>query len=97
MTQKMINPIVIALVFCMFVAILGLFGEIEATYTLGNCEVVEINEDIATVEDNRGNAWSFYIDADSELNVGDEVDLVMDNNHTDHTRKDDEIKRVKFS
>lgn len=97
MTRKMINPIVIALVFCMFFAILGLFGEIEATYTLGNCEVVEIEGDIATVEDNRGNAWSFYIDTDSELNVGDEVDLVMNNNHTDHTRKDDEIKRVKFS
>lgn len=97
MTQKMINPIVIALVFCMFFAILGLFGEIEATYTLGNCEVVEIEGDIATVEDSRGNTWSFYIDTDSELNVGDEVDLVMDNNHTDHTRKDDEIKRVKFS
>ena len=97
MTQKMINPIVIALVFCMFFAIIGLFGEIEATYTLGNCEVVGIEGDVATVEDNRGNTWSFYIDTDSELNVGDEVDLVMDNNHTDHTRKDDEIKRVKFS
>ena len=93
----MINPIVIALVFCMFFAIIGLFGEIEATYTLGNCEVVGIEGDVATVEDNRGNTWSFYIDTDSELNVGDEVDLVMDNNHTDHTRKDDEIKRVKFS
>ena len=97
MTQKMINPIVIALVFCMFFAIIGLFGEIEATYTLGNCEVVGIEGDVATVEDNRRNTWSFYIDTDSELNVGDEVDLVMDNNHTDHTRKDDEIKRVKFS
>ena len=97
MTQKMINPIVIALVFCMFFAILGLVGEIEATYTLGNCEVVGVEGDVATVEDNRGNTWSFYIDTDSELNVGDEVDLVMDNNHTDHTRKDDEIKRVKFS
>ena len=97
MTQKMINPIVIALVFCMFFAILGLFGEIEATYTLGNCEVVGIEGDIATVEDNRGNAWSFYIDTDSELKVGDKVNLVMNNNHTDHTREDDEIKRVKIS
>lgn len=97
MTQKMINPIVIALVFCMFFTILGLVGEIEATYTLSNCEVVEIEGDLATVEDNRGNAWSFYIDADSELNVGDEVDLVMNNHHTDHTREDDEIKRVKIS
>lgn len=95
MTQKMINPIVIALVFGVLLGILGLFGQIEATYTLGNCEVVEINEDIATVEDNRGNQWSFYIDETSELKVGDEVDLVMDNNHTDHTRKDDKLIKVK--
>lgn len=97
MTQKMINLIVIALVFGMFFVILGLFGEIEATYTLDNCEVVEIKGDIATVEDNRGNTWNFYIDADNELNVGDEVDLVMNNHHTDYTREDDEIKRVKIS
>jgi hypothetical protein len=95
MTQKMINSIIIALVFIMFFGILGLVGQIEATYTLSNCEVVEINENIATVEDDRGNQWSFYIDETSELKVGDEVDIVMDNNHTDHTRKDDTIKRVK--
>ena len=95
MTQKMINPIVIALVFGVLLALLGFVGHLESTYTLGNCEVVEIEEDLATVEDDRGNQWSFYIDETSELKVGDEVDIVMDNNHTDHTRTDDKIIRVK--
>lgn len=93
--MKNLNVIAMGLILVMGLVILGLFGQIEATYTLGNCEVVEITEDIATVEDNRGNQWSFYIDETSELKVGDEVDLVMDNNHTDHTRKDDEIIKVK--
>ena len=93
--MKNSNVIAMGLILVMFFGVLGLFGQIEATYTLGNCEVVEINEDIATVEDNRGNQWSFYIDETSELKVGDEVDIVMDNNHTDHTRTDDKIIKVK--
>ena len=93
MTQK----IAMALALILFFATLGLMGELEATYTLGNCEVVEIEGNVATAEDNRGNQWSFYIDKESELGLGDEVDLVIDNNHTEHTRTDDEVKRVKLS
>lgn len=93
MTQK----IAMALALILFFVTLGLMGGLEATYTLGNCEVVEIEGNVATAKDNRGNQWSFYIDKESELELGDEVDLVMDNNHTEHTREDDEVKRVKLS
>lgn len=78
----------------MLFSMLSLFGAIEATYTIKNCEVIDIDNDIVTVIDKRNNEWKFYAD-DSELIVGDSVDLVMYNNHTDYTITDDEIKRVK--
>lgn len=78
----------------MLFSTLGLFGAIETTYTIKNCIVTEVTNNTITVTDNRHNEWMFYAD-NSELVVGDSVDLVMDNNHTDYTITDDEIKRVK--
>ena len=75
-------------------SVLGLFGIVESTYTIKNCIVTEVANDTVTVTDNRHNEWKFFTD-DSELVVGDSVDLVMDNNHTDYTIEDDEIKGVK--
>jgi hypothetical protein len=74
---------------------LSLFGAIESTYTIKNCEVIDIDNDTVTVIDKKNNEWKFYIDEDSDIVVGDNVDLIMYNNHTDHTITDDEVKRVK--
>lgn len=79
----------------MLFSVLGLFGAIEATYTIKDCTVTEVTNDTVTVTDNRHNEWKFYADDDSDIDVGDNVDLVMDNNHTDYTVTDDEVKRVK--
>jgi hypothetical protein len=74
---------------------LSLFGAIESTYMIKKCEVIDIDNDIVTVIDKKSNEWKFHIDEDSDIVVGDNVDLIMYNNHTDHTITDDEIKRVK--
>lgn len=78
----------------MLFSVLGLFGAIESTYAIKDCTVTEIENNTITVIDNRNNEWKFFAD-DSELVVGDSVDLVMDNNHTDYTIEDDEIKGVR--
>ena len=75
-------------------SVLGLFGAIESTYTIKNCIVTEVANDTVTVIDNRHNEWKFYAD-NSELVVGNSVDLIMDNNHTDYTITDDTVKGVR--
>lgn len=82
-------------VILMLVSMLSLFGTIESTYVIKKCEVIDIDNDIVTVIDKRNNEWKFYIEEDSDIVVGDNVDLIIDNNHTDHTIIDDEVKRVK--
>ena len=82
------------MIMIMLFSVLGLFGAIESTHTIKDCTVAEIENNTITVTDNRNNEWKFFVE-DSELVVGDSVDLVMDNNHTDYTITDDEIKRVK--
>lgn len=78
----------------MLFSVLGLFGAIEATYTIKDCTVTEVVNDTVTVIDNRHNEWKFHTD-DSELTVGDSVDLIIDNNHTDYTITDDTVKGVR--
>lgn len=79
----------------MLFSVLGLFGAIESTYTIKNCIVTEVANDTVTVTDNRQNEWKFCVDDNSDIDIGDSVDLIMDNNHTDYTITDDEVKRVK--
>lgn len=79
----------------MLFSMLSLFGAIESTYTIKKCEVIDIDNDIVTVIDKKNNEWKFHIDEDSDIVVGDNVDLIMYNNHTDYTITDDEVKRVK--
>lgn len=82
------------MIMIMLFSVLGLFGAIESTYTIKDCTVTEIENNTITVTDNRNNEWEFFVE-DSELVVGDSVDLVMDNNHTDYTIEDDEVKGVR--
>ena len=79
----------------MLFSILGLFGAIESTYTIKNCKVIDVDNDTITVIDNRQNEWKFCVDDNSDIDIGDNVDLVMNNNHTDYTIIDDEVKKVK--
>lgn len=81
---KKIALVVVAIV------VISLMGTIEATYTreavVTNVDCIEV-----TVEDEQGHRWSFIGD---EYKVGQEITLVMNDNHTSIIT-DDEIVDVK--
>jgi hypothetical protein len=53
--------------------------------------VCDINETV--IVDATGNVWS--IDATDEFNEGDTVKMKFYTNHTDYTREDDAIVKIK--
>ena len=63
----------------------------EHNYTRKNCEVIQINDGIATVYDEVGEAWDFK---NCGLSVGDIVELKMYDNNTSNNINDDVIKEV---
>lgn len=83
----MIKRIVIVLAVIM---VIGLMGMIETTYTR-DAVVTDVNCIEITVEDGQGHRWSFIGD---EYKVGQEITLVMNDNHTS-VITDDRIVDVK--
>ena len=78
-------------IFAFFV--LWLFvGFIENNYTLKG-EVIFQEEDVLTVEDEAGLKWHYL--TRERFEEGEEVKLYFNNNVTQRTRKDDELKKVK--
>ena len=94
MKDSIIKFVCSLIIFIILFSILGLFGTIESTYMIKNCQVTSIENDTITVIDDRHNEWKFYINNDNDIVIGDTVDLIMDNHHTDYTIRDDEVKRV---
>ena len=64
---------------------------IETHYTR-TAKVVAVNDSLITAEDQNGYLWDFE---DDSLNVGDEIRLIMDTNHTDSNIFDDKVVDVK--
>jgi hypothetical protein len=62
----------------------------ESTYKIDG-RIVGIENGIISVDDVRGENWEFY---GNEFYVGQEVTLVMDDNHTTSNIYDDWIKKV---
>ena len=63
----------------------------QSYYTqYGEVYSCDINETL--IVDATGNIWSVY---DTELNEGDTVKIKFYTNHTDYTREDDEIVKIK--
>ena len=64
----------------------------QSYYTqYGEVYLCDINETLI-VDATTGNIWSVY---DTELNEGDTVKIKFYTNHTDYTREDDKIVKVK--
>jgi hypothetical protein len=64
----------------------------QSYYTqYGQIYVCDINETV--IVDATGNVWS--IDATDEFNEGDTVKMKFYTNHTDYTREDDAIVKIK--
>ena len=77
----------------MFVIMFLAVAHIQSHYTRKDCEVISIDRDCITVEDNCGYCWQ-YVDTTTEYSIGDKVDIKMFDNATDSIY-DDEIVKVK--
>ena len=76
------------------VTLIGLFvcgSYYERYYTKDNCEVIDIVDGTAYIEDCCGFCWKYEA---TDLAVGDVVDLKMDNYGTVSCIDDDVIKKV---
>lgn len=86
--KEKIQGLLIAII---FILALSFCSIVETTYTQ-NATVIQIKDDIALIETKDGYVWNFNARG---LSLGDEVRLVMDNNHTYSIVSDDRVKRVK--
>ena len=77
----------------LFVVMPGICDYNETHYTKENCIIVEVTEDYVVAVDAYEDEWSWWID-DTDLEVGDIVDLKMYNSHTDYNIYDDEVVSV---
>ncbi len=81
------------LVLFLFVVMPGIGGYIETHYIKKDCTVVEVAEDYVIAVDAYGDEWSWWTD-ETDLEVGDLVDLKMYNKHTEYNIYDDEVVSV---
>lgn len=73
------------------IGILCGFNSLEHNYTRENCEVIEVNDEIITVEDKGGLQWAFK---GNGFKVGDFVDLEMFDSNTTAYVYDDVVKNA---
>ena len=88
--QKTLETIALIIGFTIFMLIVGRVGYWDLHYEM-ECEVVEIVDDVAILEDNTGNLWGVE---DTTLELGETYTVVFFNNNTCE-RTDDEIKKIK--
>ena len=79
------------LFFAMIVIIIPLVGDYNDTHYTMKGEVCSIFSDEITVMDKTGNLWDFSGDG---YTVGENVRITFYTNHTNDTRKDDEVVKV---
>lgn len=79
-------------VFCtsFLVLLMGIVGHIETHYTM-KCKVIEIENNIVTLEDPAGYCWEVE---NETLYLDETYTVTFFTNGTDNTRLDDEIKKI---
>ncbi len=75
-----------------FMFLLGKVGYWENHY-ITNAKIITIENTDITIEDEKGNLWTFYTDGD--FTIGEEIVVTMFNNHTNLIIEDDEIEAIK--
>lgn len=75
----------------MFLVPVGIEGTLEDRYTNFGT-IIEIEDEAILVEDYTGNVWEFE---GTGFKINDKVKITFSANHTDNTRKDDKIIKVK--
>lgn len=78
------------------VGIIFWVGYTEHHYTRKDCEVVRVENGVARFEDECGFLWDWEIEENEYFEVGDFVDLKMNDNHSSGYTDDDVIKKVVF-
>ena len=78
-------------VLLLILLVMGVAGYVETHYDREDCTVVEVVGSCVTAEDKIGELWSYYVDTDRTVVVGDTVTLHMFTNNTDNTIYDDEV------
>ena len=92
MKKSIKNFIVVAIAVFMLIGAPMIADTYQSYYTqYGEVYLCDINETL--IVDATGNIWSVY---NTELNEGDMVKVKFFTNHTDYTREDDEIIKVKI-
>ena len=80
-----------ALIIIGFIGVLAFADTYQTHYTqYGEVYLCDVDETL--IVDATGNIWSIY---DDTLNEGDIVKIKFFTNHTDYTREDDEILKIK--
>lgn len=88
MIQNIVDGILVA--FC-FIIIPGVAGLIESHYSYDGI-ITEVNGSDILIEDITGNLWEIE---QADYKVGDRVRVTFNTMHTDNTRQDDTIVKVK--
>lgn len=88
--QKALETIALIIGFIIFILIVGRISYWDLYYEM-DCEVVEIVDNVITLEDSTGNLWEVE---DINLELGETYTVVFFNNDTS-IRTDDEIEKIK--
>lgn len=88
--QKALETIALIIGFIIFILVVGRIGYWDLYYEM-DCEVVEIVDNVITLEDSTGNLWEVE---DINLELGETYTVVFFNNDTS-IRIDDEIEKIK--
>lgn len=81
------------------IILVGLFcgaSYLDTHYTRKDCEVVKVENGIATFEDSTGHHWDWEIEENEYFEIGDFVDLKMHTNNSNAYIYDDEILEIVF-
>lgn len=88
--QKALETIALIIGFIIFILVVGRISYWDLYYEM-DCEVVEIVDNVITLEDSTGNLWEVE---DINLELGETYTVVFFNNDTS-ARTDDEIEKIK--
>ena len=88
--KKVLKTITFIIGFTIFILIVGRISYWDLHYEM-DCEVVEIVDNVITLEDSTGNLWEVE---DINLELGETYTVVFFNNDTS-IRTDDEIEKIK--
>ena len=84
------------LVGVLLIAMVSVVGYVEHNYTRRDCEVIQINDGFVTFEDKCGFTWDWEIKENEYFEVGDFVDLRMNDRCSDSYVHDDKITKIIF-